>query len=98
MSGERTYTLVYPVTVHVGDREEKISEVTLRRPNAGDLLACEAAGTGGTARTVAMVERLSGLTGIAVKKLDALDFMAIDEIVESFMTPGQSTGGKSSGT
>lgn len=95
MDGE-TITLNHPITLTFNqgkpdERQETISEVSLRRPRTKDLRVVD--GTGGdVAAAIALVARLTGLAIVQVDELDAEDFGAIMEKVAGFTPPGLLTG------
>lgn len=77
------YKLKYPLESSKGT----ISEVTLRRPKAKDLLAVDqvAQKSGDLASVFTLVSLLSALTKSEVEDLDAEDFGELSEMVTGFL-------------
>ena len=97
------YQLKYPIELTFrpagggDDRVEPITEVRIRRVTGAEMLILDEA-IGSQAKTQRMIAALTGLDELAVRRMDAVDLRAIDDIVEGFMAPGRPTGGTSSGT
>lgn len=77
-----TIKLEYPVDLDGG---ATLSEITIRRPKAGDMAAIEAAGDDGKmAQGMAMLSVLTGLTVEVLNELDLDDFTAASEKIADF--------------
>ena len=94
-------TLKHPITTtfrsSAGEREETVTEVTVRRPKAKDLRVVDAA-TGEVAQAIALMAQLTTLTVAQIDDLDVEDFAALGKVIEGFMPPGLLTGKTSSGS
>jgi hypothetical protein len=93
-----THTLRHPITQRfkdsAGEREEPITEVTLRRMKGKDMRLADRI-DGDVAASLEMIAMLSGLTVKVVDELDAEDIEALGEIIAGFTPPGRKTGGNS---
>lgn len=94
-----TYELKHPIVLRFqpkgGEaREETITEVKLRRAKAKDLRQLDRH-PGQIAQSLALIQALSGLTGVQVDELDAEDVSALGDIVGDFFPDTPPTGGKS---
>ena len=91
------YQLQEPVTRTFRDpssgstREETVTEITLRRPVAGDLRTLDQV-SGDAAKGLALLARLSGLEMAVIDKIDIADFTELSKVIEGFTGPGQPTG------
>lgn len=89
------YALLYPITttLRVGgqDRDETVSEVSLRRMNAGDLRLMDTV-KGDMNKALTLLARLSGLDQRTIDKIDAEDLTNLSAIIEGFMPAGLKTG------
>lgn len=85
------HPLRFPIAFTSGDEARTIEEVTVRRPIAKDFLATDGV-QGDVAKSLAMIEQLTGLMRVQVEKLDGVDMAAIGSIIEGFMEPGPQTG------
>lgn len=77
--------------IKVGEKE--ISEITLREPTLGDLIAGEA--VGGASQTAKVAATLASMADIpfpAFKTITARDFMRINEAAEPLMGNGEAAG------
>lgn len=101
MSAAAAIVLKHPITCTLkgpeGDREETISEVTLRRIKGKDLRVVDTV-TGEVAATLALISKISGLPIAQVDQLDAEDIAVIGAMIEDFMPPGLLTGKTPSAT
>ncbi|CAN5533470.1 hypothetical protein BH09PSE4_BH09PSE4_14600 [soil metagenome] len=97
ITAAKSYQLKFPISSQVGDDEETITTVQVRRPVARDFRAIDAV-KGEIAQSLTMIEQLTGLMRVQVDKLDGVDMAAIGEIIEGFMLPGLPTGEISSAT
>jgi hypothetical protein len=92
------HTLRYPITQRFrdsgGEREEEITEITLRRMKAKDMRLADKLG-GEVSRSLEMIAALSGLPIRVVDELDAFDVEALGEIIAGFTDAGQKTGATS---
>lgn len=73
------------------DREETITEVTVRRLKAKDLRTVEKA-TGTISQSLALIGALTGLPAHTVDELDGEDVAGIGELVGDFFPARQATG------
>lgn len=89
------YQLKHPITTTFkgpeGERQETTAELTLRRPNAGDMRVMDDV-KGEVGASIAMIARLSGLAVVQVEKLDAEDFVALSGVVGDFLPDSLPTG------
>lgn len=87
-------TLKYPVTDTDGEIYEKL---TLRRPTVKDLKVMDRT-SGDVEKIAALIARItssaagSKLTDYVVDRIDAEDFAAIGDIVDSFLSKSPTTG------
>lgn len=97
MADQPRYRLKHPVTLKFRqaggeEREESITELTLRRPTAKDLRMVDDYGTRIIAMTIALVSSLSELDVEVIERIDAEDFGELAEIVGGFLPDGPMTG------
>lgn len=101
MSAPVIYQLKHPITtVNRGggqEREEQITEFTLRRIKAKDLRVTDDH-AGDVAKTLALLARITGQPVLVIDELDAEDLTALQDKVEGFLPPGLLTGKTPSGT
>ena len=77
--------------IKVGDKE--VSEITLREPTLGDLIAGETVGgTSQTAKVAATLAAMADIPYSAFKTISARDFVKINEAAEPFMGNGEAAG------
>lgn len=103
MRSLRPYALKHPIVLETRDpanadavKEDELKPagftVILRRPKAKDLLVMDDFADRMMAGTVAMLERISNLDKMEVANLDAEDFAALGERLETFAGSGPQTG------
>lgn len=80
--------LRHPIQAH-GD---ELTELTLRRPTAGDMRQCD--GLGDIAMTLRMISLCAGIPPSSVDMIDGADLAEIGEVLSSFLGNGQKTGKK----
>ncbi len=88
--GKVRYTLRYPIKYSMGNAEQELAEIVVRRKNFSDNKAIKALDNevdiGFT-----LFCRLTGIEEAIADKLDDIDQIAFGRIVESFTTPGPKT-------
>ena len=79
--------------IMVGD--QKLTEVTLRRPKVKDLRALDHLDVNANdlTRGIEMVAILTGLTPETIDELDAADFAAISDVIAGFLPKPPEPGG-----
>lgn len=101
MSEPIRYPLKHPVTITLrgpdGDRQETISELTLRRVKGKDMRALDGQG-GEVAKTLALIAHISGHPLTIVDELDAEDIGGIGDLLQDFFPASLGTGPMSSET
>ena len=75
-----------------GDREEVLSEVSIRRPTAADLLIIDQLQARPIALMLEMVIRLSGLSRKIVERIDAEDIDPLGKLALANVGDGPPTG------
>lgn len=85
--GKVRYTLRYPVEYRIGNGEEKLREIIIRRKNFDDNRAI-AKLSNDVEIGFTLFCRLTGIEEAIAGKIDDVDQMAFGEILESFTTPG----------
>lgn len=85
------YQLRYPITGTIGQEPYTIASVTIRRPTGKEMREMDSH-VGDLAKSLAMIEALTGLSGFQVDKLDVVDITGMGRIIEGFMEPGPPTG------
>lgn len=84
-----TIKLSKPITVG----EKEVSEITLREPTLGDLIAGEAVGGAGeTARVAATLASMAGIPFPVFKTISARDFLRINTAAEPLLGNGEAAG------
>ena len=83
----KTYKLKHPIQFG----SEMITELTFRRPTAGDMMDISA--NPGMADMIKLASKVSGTEMAKVRMLDIEDTLAVVEIVGGFFPNGQATGG-----
>lgn len=91
-----TLTLKEPITTTFkssdgAQRQETITELTLRKPKAKDLLSLDTV-TGDVSKTLALISALSGHPMLVIHELSTDDLTAAGEIIAGFFPNGQKTG------
>ena len=89
--GSVGYILQYPIKYKVGAEDRSVNEVTVRRKRLDDNLAIKKLETNADVAFV-LIQRLCDLDANTAKLVDDVDNEAIAEIIESFTTPGRTTG------
>lgn len=77
-----TITLGYPV--QLADRE--LAEVTMRRPNMGDLLDNEPTSPADVAAELELIGKLCGLKKEEMRKIDSVDYARLQDQYVRFRT------------
>lgn len=98
--GSTTITLLYPITCALrsgngSPREEVIREITIRRPNGGDLRDISKI-KDPIEQGVRTFVLLSGYPAIVFDKMDLDDINRVSGVIESFLDKSPSTGKTSS--
>jgi hypothetical protein len=86
-----TCQLIFPIKYNHGSADASITEVTIRRKNAGDNLAI-ADMDNGIRVGFQLIMRLTGLTAKQAGLIDDADQLRIASIIEGFTMPGQLDG------
>lgn len=93
---DQVFELKHPIEIRLktadGERSEKISRVTVRRPKAKDMRIVDDYQTKPMALTLAMIERLTDLEPHAVDELDSEDMEALGDLCLGFTDNGRTTG------
>lgn len=88
--GKVRYTLRYPIKYSMGNAEQELAEIVIRRKNFSDNRAIKALESD-VDIGFTLFCRLTGVEEPIAEKLDDIDQMAFGQIVESFTTPGPKT-------
>lgn len=88
--GKVEYVLRYPVKYMVGNSEEQLAKIIVRRKNFADNIAIKAM-TNAVDIGFTLMCRLTGLDAKIISEIDDVDQEAFGQIVESFTTPGPQT-------
>ncbi len=83
------YKLKHPVDI----AGETLSQLKVRRPNAGDLMAMDDA-SGDIGKLIKLLSSCADEPESTIKKLDGEDLTGAGMIVKGFLSPGQATGAK----
>lgn len=102
MTAAAEYTLKHPIVRKfrasgAEEREERISEISIRRPNGADQRALDTV-KGTNSQSLLLIERCCGLDRATVDKLDIEDITAIGDIIDGFLPRTPPTGETSSGS
>lgn len=101
MSAPAIYPLKHPVTITLrgpdGERQETVSEVTLRRVKGKDLRATDDH-SGEIAKTLALLAKITSQPMVVIDELDAEDIAGLGEKLDDFLPASLRTGPTSSGT
>lgn len=101
MSAPVIYPLKHPLTTRFrgpeGDREETVTELTLRRLRGGDLRA-GATIANDELKGLFYIGKIAGLETHQVDGLDAADIAELGGILDGFLSDGPKTGPTSSET
>lgn len=97
MAMQTIHRLKLPVTLRFrqtdgSEREEQITELTLRRPTAKDLRVVDSFGGQMVGMMIALIAALSGQTVEVIERLDAEDFGDLSDVVGDFLPDGPKTG------
>ncbi len=85
--GKVRYELRWPITYQVGNEQQTLSHVTIRRKIYADNLAIKAINNP-VDIGFALIQRLCGLEEPLIEAMDDADSEAIGAIIESFTQPG----------
>lgn len=88
--GRVRYTLRWPVRYSLGNSEQELKEIVVRRKNFADNKAI-APLSNDIEIGFMLFTRLTGIEEALADKIDDVDQMAFGKIVESFTTPGPKT-------
>jgi len=88
--GKVRYTLKWPVTYRIGNEEQRLETITIRRKVYADNLAIKAIGNP-VDLGFTLLCRLTGLDAKIVQEIDDVDSDAFGQIVEGFTPPGPQT-------
>src|SRR5947209_4557268 len=96
------YELKHPITITLRpkggeEREETISETSVRRPKARDMRLLDRH-PGKIAQSLALIGALTKLTPAQIDELDGEDVAGLGEIIGDFFPDGRPTGQTSSET
>lgn len=72
------HTLKHPI--NVGEGEEQLTEIVVRRPLARDFRFMDAGRTG-VEKAIILMSRLSGLPQSTIEELDGEDFVTVAEMI-----------------
>lgn len=89
MSMHTVYKLKHPVDI----AGETLSQLKVRRPNAGDMMAMDDA-SGDIGKLIKLLSSCADEPESTIKKLDGEDLAGAGNIVKAFLLPGQATGAK----
>lgn len=88
--GRVRYALRWPVRYSLGNSEQELKEIVVRRKNFADNKAIKAL-TNDVDIGFTLFTRLTGIEDALADRIDDIDQMAFGKIVESFTTPGPKT-------
>ena len=82
------------VTIQSGNhkREEVVSQITIREPDAGDLMDAAGDGEDKGKLAIQLFANLSGQPEIVLRKLKAVDFMEVVKVITNFIPDGPTDG------
>jgi hypothetical protein len=83
-----SYRLSYPIAHGSGT----ISEVQLRRPTVGDVMAVNQEGGSPPEIEIRMIARLAGLGAGLIEQMDIKDYHALQGMVSRMLTPPTAAG------
>jgi len=91
LAQDNSYVLVVPVTYMIGEEQQALSTVKLRRLNGADMLIMDQP-ISFTEKLFLVLESMTGLMRAVILKIDAVDLDRLDECIGYFREPGSVTG------
>lgn len=91
LDGSNRYTLLYPVKYRVGEKEELLETLQLRRLTLADRLILDEAIVY-SEKVARILADMTGEPRVVLLKIDAADCERIDQIFGHFLQPGTATG------
>ena len=94
LNPDNSYDLLLPFDYAVGDQQQKLARLQLKRLTGVELLILDQS-FGFAEKLLQLIESQTGLLRVITSRIDAVDLDRIDDIFGYFREPGSVTGATS---